>query len=200
MQALGRHQCCLETRTQEWQKLAIRKSQQPQLGALLLGSLVAPNLPGGGWSELFNNYVFVVGFWGWFTAQFMKIFTKRYKYGVWDIRAIVDSGGMPSSHSALCMAVTTAVAMEYGMGSSLFAVALCFSSVVMYDAAGVRRHAGKQAEVLNVLLEDLLQGHPVREKKLKEVLGHTWAQVVVGGLLGVIIGLFYPMPATVIVA
>ena len=104
----------------------------------------------------------------------MQIFTKRWRKGVWDLKAIVDSGGMPSSHSALCsvrclavsgqsccsmlyclgtetyslirgwvQAVTTATALEFGLGSSLFAVSLAFSLIVMYDAAGVRRHAGK---------------------------------------------------------
>lgn len=78
-----------------------------------------------------------------------QIFTKRYKKGVWDVRAMVDSGGMPSSHSSLCAGITTAVALQQGFGSPLFAACLCFSVIVMYDAMGVRRHAGKQAEVLN---------------------------------------------------
>jgi len=106
----------------------------------------------------------------------------------------VESGGMPSSHSALTAAVTTAVALEFGLGSSLFAVALCFTVITMYDAAGVRRHAGKQAEVLNILLEDVLQGHPVSDRKLKEVLGHTPVQVLSGAVLGVIVACFVPSP------
>lgn len=158
---------------------------------LMLGIAV---LPGNGFADLGRNYVFMAGFWGWFLAQTCKIFTKRWRKGVWDLKAIVDSGGMPSSHSALCSAVTTATAMEFGLGSSLFAVSLAFSSIVMYDAAGVRRHAGKQAEVLNILLEDLLEGHAVSETKLKEVLGHTPIQVCVGALLGLLVGIFFPIP------
>ncbi len=107
----------------------------------------------------------------------LQIFTKRLKKGVWDIRAIVDSGGMPSSHSALCAGITTAIAFQNGLGSSAFALAVAFSSIVMYDAAGVRRHAGKQAEVLNQVIDELLEGHPVSDIKLKEVLGHTPLQV-----------------------
>jgi hypothetical protein len=80
----------------------------------------------GVWADLSSNYVFVVGFCGWFLAQFLKIFTKRYKQGGWDARAFLDSGGMPSSHSALCSSVTTAIAMQQGLGSPLFAVAGCF--------------------------------------------------------------------------
>lgn len=144
--------------------------------------------------QLSGNYVFVVGFWAWFAAQFMKIFTKRVKEGVWDVTAIVDSGGMPSSHSALCAAVTTAVAHKLGLGSSIFAVSLAFSLVVMYDAANVRWHAGKQAEVLNIVMADLLEGHPISEKKMKEVLGHTPLQVLCGATLGMLVGLFYPTP------
>lgn len=146
--------------------------------------------------QLQGNYVFVVGFWAWAAAQFMKIFTKRVKEGVWDLTAVVDSGGMPSSHSALCMAVTTATAHKLGLGSPVFAVSLAFSLVVMYDATNVRWHAGKQAEVLNVVMADLMEGHPLSEKKMKEVLGHTPFQVAVGALLGLLVGLFYPTPVT----
>ena len=97
-------------------------------GLLLHAAAVAAAAPGGAgiWADLTSNYVFVVGFCGWFLAQFLKIFTKRYKTGVWDPRAFVDSGGMPSSHSALCSSVTTAIAMSQGLGSPLFAVSICF--------------------------------------------------------------------------
>lgn len=157
----------------------------------------APIIIGSTWGELNSNSVLIAGFWGWFVAQSLKIFTKRYKFGVWDIKAVFDSGGMPSSHSALCMAVTTALGLEYGLQSPLFAVALCFSLIVMYDAAGVRRHAGKQAEVLNVVLSDLLHGHPASANKLKEVLGHTPLQVICGACLGIIVGALFPGPAIV---
>lgn len=153
-------------------------------------------VPPTAWQQLSGNYVFVVGFTGWFLAQFFKIFTKWFKTGVFDVRAFVDSGGTPSSHSALCSAVTTAVALQHGLGSSLFAVATCFSVIVMYDAMGVRRHAGLQAEVLNAVVEDLLEHHPVSEKKLKEVLGHTPRQVVTGAVLGLLVGLLFPGPFT----
>eukprot|EP00192_Tetraselmis_astigmatica_P010664 CAMPEP_0117670202 /NCGR_PEP_ID=MMETSP0804-20121206/12603_1 /TAXON_ID=1074897 /ORGANISM="Tetraselmis astigmatica, Strain CCMP880" /LENGTH=379 /DNA_ID=CAMNT_0005478437 /DNA_START=54 /DNA_END=1193 /DNA_ORIENTATION=+ len=119
---------------------------------------------------IFHNYVFLVGFWAWFIAQFMKIFTYKARKGVWRLKAFVDSGGMPSSHSALCTGVTTAVGVLHGFTSSLFAVSLCFSLIVMYDAAGVRRHAGKQAEVLNIIIKDLWEGHPVSERQLQAVL------------------------------
>lgn len=157
------------------------------LGASAL-SLVAPAC----WTELWSNYIFTVGFWGWFSAQFLKIFTKWFKTGTFSLLAFVDSGGMPSSHSSLCSAVTTAVALQQGLSSPLFAVCVCFSVIVMYDAMGVRRHAGLQAEVLNAVIKDLLEGHPMSEKKLKEVLGHTPRQVLCGAALGIAIGLLHP--------
>lgn len=160
--------------------------------ALLSIAVVAPNASV--WSQLGSNYIFMVGFWGWFIAQFLKIFTKWYKSGVFSLRAFVDSGGMPSSHSALCSSVTTAIALQQGLASPLFSVALCFSVIVMYDAMGVRRHAGLQAEVLNAVVQDLLEGHPMSERKLKEVLGHTPRQVLAGAILGLIVGLLHPRP------
>jgi acid phosphatase family membrane protein YuiD len=164
-------------------------------------AVAMPSLPGGGLADILANRVFLAGFWAWFTAQTLKIFTKRLKKGVWDVRAIVDSGGMPSSHSALCAGITTAIAYGSGLSSTAFAMAVAFSSIVMYDAAGVRRHAGKQAEVLNQVVDELLDGHPVSDVKLKEVLGHTPLQVVAGAVLGVLFGIFFPaVPAAPVIA
>ncbi|GIL90624.1 hypothetical protein Vretimale_15758 [Volvox reticuliferus] len=165
----------------------------PQSGLLMLSALAIPPIPGNGMIDLVTNRVFLVGFWSWFTAQFLKIFTKRFKKGVWDVGAMLESGGMPSSHSSLCAGITTAIAIQQGFGSPLFAACLCFSVIVMYDAMGVRRHAGKQAEVLNKVIDELLDDdHPMGEVKLKEVLGHTPRQVICGGLLGLAVGLFFP--------
>ncbi|BDA43978.1 Uncharacterized membrane protein YuiD [Coccomyxa sp. Obi] len=162
-------------------------------------TLVLPQLNGNGIGELLSrNYVFKAGFCAWLLAQTAKIFTRRLKQGVWDIRAIVDSGGMPSSHSALCTAVTTAVGLEFGLASSLFAVSLCFTLITMYDATGVRYHSGKQAEVLNILVEDVMQGHPVSEQRLKEVLGHNPLEVIAGSILGVVIGMLTPVPPAIV--
>ena len=87
--------------------------------------------------------------------------------------------------------VTSAIGVVHGFGSTLFAMALTFSLIVMYDAAGVRRHAGTQAEVLNMVVKELLTKHEVSQRKLKEVLGHTPLQVCIGALLGVFCGFFY---------
>jgi acid phosphatase family membrane protein YuiD len=170
--------------------LANTKHTLPFLLAAAPVAFVPPTV----WQQLGGNYVFMTGFCGWFIAQFLKIFTKWYKTGIFSVKAFVDSGGMPSSHSSLCSSVTTAVALQQGLGSPLFAMCVCFSVIVMYDAMGVRRHAGLQAEVLNAVVEDLLEGHPVSERKLKEVLGHTPRQVLCGAALGVLVGLVCPRP------
>ena len=94
---------------------------------------------------------------------------------------------------ALLQSVTTAMGMTHGFSSSLFAMALCFSLIVMYDAAGIRRHAGTQAEVLNLVVSELLKGHAVSKTKLKEVLGHTPLQVVMGAVVGIVAGVVYPI-------
>ena len=144
-------------------------------------------------AALQSNHVFMAGFWAWAAAQVLKVFTKRWKKGRWDWRELAASGGMPSSHSALSVAVTAAAARTLGLESAVFAVALCYSLVVMYDAAGVRLHAGKQAEVLNTLLADVAREHPAAGRRLKEVLGHTPRQVAAGAALGLAVGLILPI-------
>jgi acid phosphatase family membrane protein YuiD len=96
---------------------------------------------------------------------------------------------MPSSHSAIVMGLTTAIGKYSGPTSPQFAIALIFSFVVMYDAAGLRRAARRQAAILNRLVEDLVHMRGVQEQKLRELLGHTPVEVLVGAVLGVAVGL-----------
>ncbi|KAF3439862.1 hypothetical protein FNV43_RR18140 [Rhamnella rubrinervis] len=138
-------------------------------------------------AQLAVNPTFVSGFFAWLVAQSIKVFLNFFVDRKWDLRILFASGGMPSSHSALCTALTTSVALCHGVADSLFPVCLGFSLIVMYDAIGVRRHAGMQAEVLNMILEDLFQGHPISQRKLKELLGHTPSQVFGGAVLGVVV-------------
>jgi acid phosphatase family membrane protein YuiD len=102
-------------------------------------------------------------------------------------------GGMPSSHTAMVMGLTTSIGRFNGVTSPLFAVALIFSFVVMYDAAGVRRAAGRQAALLNRLVEDLFSQRGVKEEQLRELLGHTPVEVLAGAALGVAVGLLFPV-------
>ncbi|KAH1130189.1 hypothetical protein J1N35_001567 [Gossypium stocksii] len=138
-------------------------------------------------ATLAANPTFVSGLFAWFIAQSMKIFLNFFIERKWDFRILFASGGMPSSHSALCTALTTSVAICHGIADSLFPVCLGFSLIVMYDAIGVRRHAGMQAAVLNMIVEDLFQGHPISQRKLKELLGHTPSQVFAGAMLGIVV-------------
>lgn len=138
-------------------------------------------------ATLATNPTFVSGFVAWAIAQSTKIVLNFFVERKWDFRIMFASGGMPSSHSALCTALTTSVALCHGVADSLFPVCLGFSLIVMYDAIGVRRHAGMQAEVLNMIVADLFQGHPISQRKLKELLGHTPSQVLAGALLGIVV-------------
>ncbi|KAJ8900484.1 hypothetical protein K2173_025261 [Erythroxylum novogranatense] len=141
-------------------------------------------------ATLAANPTFVSALLSWFIAQSIKVVLNFFIEKKWDLRILFASGGMPSSHSALCTALTTAVALCHGVADSLFPVCLGFSLIVMYDAIGVRRHAGMQAEVLNVIIEDLFQGHPISQRKLKELLGHTPSQVLAGAVLGILVACF----------
>lgn len=122
----------------------------------------------------------------WAIAQGAKIILTFITEKRFDATRLVGTGGMPSSHSSLVMALSFSVGKYNGFQSPIFAIALIFSFVVMYDAAGIRRAAGKQAEILNYLITQ----HKVPNMdKLKELLGHTPLEVFVGGLLGITMGL-----------
>ncbi|MGH7882437.1 MAG: divergent PAP2 family protein [Candidatus Dormibacteraceae bacterium] len=125
----------------------------------------------------------------WGVAQIFKLTEQSLRRHRLSLRALTETGGMPSSHSALVMALTTDIGRQQGVGSAVFAVSLIFSLVVMYDAQGVRRAAGHQAEVINQLLEDLFGQRGLREERLRELIGHTPIEVIVGATLGVVVGM-----------
>ena len=121
----------------------------------------------------------------WFCIQTFKVFYDLVKTKKFNFKRIMGAGGMPSSHSA----VVTCLATMVGKSQPIFALAVMFAFVVMYDAAGIRRAAGKQAKLLNKIIETPgLSGVQVSER-LVEVLGHTPTQVVVGAIIGIIVGL-----------
>ena len=125
----------------------------------------------------------------WGIAQVTKVTLTSVRQRRLNLRVLAETGGMPSSHSAIVMGLTAAVGKYSGVGSADFAIALIFSFVVMYDAAGLRRAAGRQAEVLNRLVEDLVHMRGVQEQRLRELLGHTPFEVLVGAVLGIVVGL-----------
>ncbi|KAH0467034.1 hypothetical protein IEQ34_004272 [Dendrobium chrysotoxum] len=113
---------------------------------------------------------------------------KRFKEKRWDSRRLLGSGGMPSSHSATVVALATAIGLQEGTAGSSFALAIVLASVVMYDASGIRLHAGRQAELLNQIVCELPPEHPLSSiRPLRELLGHTPLQVVAGAILGFLV-------------
>ena len=135
-----------------------------------------------------NKYIYVPLIL-WFAIQLFKLIYDLVTTKQFNFKRIMGAGGMPSSHSAIVMAITVLIGKDVGFGSWAFAVSLVFSCVVMYDAAGVRRAAGKQAKVLNDIVNTPgLSNLQVREK-LQEALGHTPAQVFVGALIGIVAGI-----------
>jgi len=138
---------------------------------------------------LMGNVVLELGILAWFFAQAIKVLLNAIQQRTWDLKILLRSGGMPSSHSAFVCAVAGAIAENYGLGSPLFALAAALAIVVMYDACNVRRAAGEQAKVLNYLLNHLDQISPeLAGKALQELLGHTPLQVLMGALLGTAVG------------
>lgn len=136
---------------------------------------------------IFQNKVFEVAFVSWFIAQLLKVIFTLIMDKRLNLYRMIGSGGMPSSHSALVMGLSTAVGLELGWASPLYAVALATSLIVMYDASGVRRAVGKQAIILNQIIEDAYQHKPVGQERLKELIGHTPFEVFAGALLGIVI-------------
>lgn len=134
-----------------------------------------------------NKYVYIPILL-WFFIQLFKVLWDLIKDHKFDFKRILGAGGMPSSHSAVVCSLAVLIGKEHGFSSSIFALAMVFAIVVMYDACGVRRAAGKQAKLLNKIISTPgLTGVQVQER-LVEVLGHTPVQVFVGALIGIIAG------------
>ena len=131
----------------------------------------------------------MISFCAWVVAQLVKVVVILVREKRLDLRYLVASGGMPSSHSAVVSALATAVAMTQGWGSVAFGIAAILAVVVMYDAAGLRQSVGQQAAVLNRIIEELRLRRPFTEveRDLREFIGHTPFQVIVGAILGILI-------------
>jgi len=140
--------------------------------------------------ETIGNYKYVlVPFMVWFGIQIFKVITDLVKTRKFNFKRIMGAGGMPSSHSAVVTSLSALIGKNQGYDTPIFGISVIFAFIVMYDAAGVRRAAGKQAKILNKIVETPgLTGVQVSEK-LVEVLGHTPIQVLVGAIIGIIIGL-----------
>ncbi len=136
---------------------------------------------------LLRNEVLVAGLIAWGIAQIIKVPLEFLHTHQWNWSLLFRAGGMPSSHSALVSSVSIAIGLFDGFDSSLFALSTALAMIVIYDATGIRRQAGKHAELINAMIRDLASGHPMKEEQLKEVLGHTPLEALGGMLLGILV-------------
>lgn len=125
----------------------------------------------------------------WAIAQFFKIISWAFVSKELNFKRLVEPGGMPSSHSSFVTSLATGIGLREGFDSPIFALAAVFALIVMYDASGVRRAAGKQARVLNAIIEDLNR-RELHPERLRELLGHTPFEVLIGALLGIIVAIW----------
>lgn len=137
-----------------------------------------------------NKYIYIP-FLLWFGIQTFKVVWELVENKKLNFKRIMGAGGMPSSHSAVVTSIATLIGKDEGLNSSIFALSVVFAMVVMYDAAGVRRAAGKQARVLNKIVQTPGLSNIEVHEKLLEALGHTPLQVFVGALIGIIAGLIF---------
>jgi len=140
--------------------------------------------------QLLENRILWIGVLSWFVAQSLKVILTLIVEKRLDWSRMTGLGGMPSSHTSVVVSIAVAVGIRMGFNSALFAIGAALALITMTDAMGVRRQAGKQAAVLNRVVQELVEnGGDLPEETLKELLGHTPLQVFVGGLLGLVIAI-----------
>lgn len=143
------------------------------------------------WEQISHNVILVAPITAWFIAQVLKTIIYLVLNKQFVAERIVGGGGMPSAHSATVCALATTVAIKCGLASTQFAICAIFATVTMYDAMGVRRETGRQGEVLNDLIDIFKKmGTEVGpDKALKELIGHSPLQVIIGATLGVVVAI-----------
>ena len=139
--------------------------------------------------DFFQNGIFWTSLAAWAIAQSIKVALGYFREKRFNFRWFVGTGGMPSAHAAGVSSLATSIGITFGFDSALFAITLIFTSIVIFDAQGVRLNAGKQAEILNKMLDDIYWKKKLDEEKLKELLGHTPLEVWAGTLLGIMVSL-----------
>ncbi len=138
-------------------------------------------------SDIIHNKILIITLLVWVIAQFMKVILGYIQEKRFNFRWLVGTGGMPSSHAAGAAAMAASCGMQTGFDSVSFALATVFALVIMFDAQGVRRSTGQQAEVLNRILDDIYWKGKIETNRLKELIGHTPFQVFVGAILGCVL-------------
>ncbi len=137
---------------------------------------------------LLFNPVLLAALTAWLIAQVLKVLIEYLLLKRWNWALIFQAGGMPSSHSAMVSATALSIGLMVGFDTAVFAVSAIFATIVIYDATGVRRESGKQAVLINSIIEEFSKGKIPPQDKLKEVLGHTPGEAILGTLLGLSIG------------
>ena len=140
-------------------------------------------------AALLRNQVFMSAIAAWTVAQLTKLGRDLWR-GDFRWERITGAGGMPSSHSAMVVATTVASGLTVGFDSPFFAISFVLSGIVMYDAAGVRRHAGRHARAINRIVQELKTEHPLKNIRLKELIGHSPLEVLAGAAQGLFVGWF----------
>ena len=139
--------------------------------------------------QIFTNKYVYIPFLLWFFIQVSKVIVDLIKTKKFNFKRIMGAGGMPSSHTAIVTSLAIFIGKEYGFDSGIFALSLIFAFVVMYDAAGIRRAAGKQAQLLNKIVNTPGLTPVQVQEKLVEVLGHSPKEVLAGAILGIVVGI-----------
>lgn len=139
--------------------------------------------------QLLINEPLLASFWGWFLAQSIKVILNLKRDKKFDFRWFAIPGGFPSSHTAAVVALLTSLGINFGLDSGMFAIASVIAAIVIYDANVIRGAAGKQAEALNKIFDNLLEDKEIETKKLKEILGHSGIEIFSGALIGIFIGI-----------
>ena len=141
--------------------------------------------------EVGANRIIGVTLLAWFVAQVIKVILGIFQERRFNFQWFIGTGGMPSSHAAGVASLATSIGCVSGFDSPIFAVTSVVALVIMFDAQGVRRASGEQAEVLNKILDDIYRNKEIREDRLKELLGHTPVEVIMGALLGIFLSLLF---------
>lgn len=143
-------------------------------------------------AQLFENDVLICAATAWLMAQVLKTLIDWRLTHSFSLRRMVGMGGMPSSHTSFLVAMTTMVAYREGLGSTLFALSFALTVIVVYDAMGVRYQTGKQSHVINKILHQMLvEGQPLTDETLLELVGHTPTEVFFGGIIGLLVPLAF---------
>lgn len=137
-------------------------------------------------SLIFRNKIIIIAFIAWILNQSLKMIVFYITEKKWDIRRFTGAGGMPSTHSALSTCVAITIGIKEGWETPLFALAIVIAFIIMADAAGVRRETGEQAKVLNKIILEFFREIKLKDKRLKELVGHTPFEVIVGAFMGIV--------------